>query len=203
MKLHKSMAARTLGLAAAMVLASALVPEPAYAEEAVSGADILIPKMGEFIPALIGFVVIFVVLSKFAWPRVLSSLEAREDKIAGDIAAAEAARAEANEQLEAYKAKLAGAQSDADAILDEARSLAAAAKARIVDDANKQASDIIARGREVVESERRAAMVDLTDSIANISVSAASKIIDKNLDTASQRKLVEKYLDEVGGFNAR
>ena len=46
-------------------------------------------------------------------------------------------------------------------------------------------------------------MVDLTGSIADLSVNAAEKIIDKNLDAESQRKLVEKYLDEVGGFNAR
>ena len=46
-------------------------------------------------------------------------------------------------------------------------------------------------------------MVDLTSTIADVSVNAAAKIIDKNLDTEGQRKLVEKYLDEVGGFNAR
>ena len=203
MKVNKSIATRLTGAASVAVLASALSPTAALAEETVSGVDLLIPKMGEFIPALIGFVVIWVVLAKFAWPQILGNMEKREAKIAGDIQAAEHDRAEAAAQLEDYKAKLASARRDADAIVEEARNSAQQAQARIVDDATRQASDIIARGRETVESERRAAMVDLTGSIADLSVNAAEKIIDKNLDAESQRKLVEKYLDEVGGFNAR
>ena len=203
MKVNKSMVARLAGATSAALVASALLPTAALAEETVSGADLLLPKMGEFIPALVGFVVIFVVLAKFAWPKVLANLDAREAKISDDIAAAEKTRTEANEQLEQYKAKLAHAQADADAIIDEARGTAQKAKEHIVDDANKQASDILARGRAALESERRAALVDLTDTVADVSVNAAAKIIDKNLDTEAQRKLVEKYLDVVGGFNAR
>ena len=203
MKVNKSMAARLSGATAAALLVSTLLPTSALAEGTVSGADLLVPKVGELVPDLIGFLVIFVILSKLAWPKILENLEKREAKITGDIESAESARREAEAQLEAYKAKLAGAQRDADAIIEEARDTAQKAKTRIVDDANKQASDIIARGRAAVESERRAAMVDLTGSIADLSVNAAEKIIDKNLDAESQRKLVEKYLDEVGGFNAR
>ena len=44
--------------------------------------------------------------------------------------------------------------------------------------------------------------MDLTDSIADISLGAASKILDENLDTEAQRRLVKRYLDEVGGFDA-
>ncbi len=203
MKVKKSIAARLAGSVSAALVASALVPTAALAEESVSGADLLIPKVGEFVPALLGFLVIWVVLAKFAWPKILANMEAREAKISADFEAAEKAKKQAQEQLSSYEAKLAGAQRDADAIIDEARTTAKKAQERIVEEANKQAGDIVARGRATVESERRAAMVDLTSTIADVSVNAAAKIIDKNLDTEGQRKLVEKYLDEVGGFNAR
>lgn len=203
MKVNKSIAARLAGSVSAALVASALVPTAALAEESVSGADLLIPKVGEFVPALLGFLIIWVVLAKFAWPKILANMEAREAKISGDIEAAEQAKKQAQEQLSNYEAKLAGAQRDADAIIDEARTTAKKAQERIVEEANKQADDIVTRGRATVESERRAAMVDLTNTIADVSVNAAAKIIDKNLDTEGQRKLVEKYLDEVGGFNAR
>ena len=65
MKVNKSIATRLAGAASVAVLASALSPTAALAEETVSGVDLLIPKMGEFIPALIGFVVIWVVLAKY------------------------------------------------------------------------------------------------------------------------------------------
>ena len=203
MKVNKSIAARLAGSVSAALVASALVPTAALAEESVSGADLLIPKVGEFVPALLGFLIIWVVLAKFAWPKILANMEAREAKISGDIEAAEQAKKQAQEQLSNYEAKLAGAQRDADAIIDEARTTAKKAQERIVEEANKQADDIVTRGRATVESERRATMVDLTNTIADVSVNAAAKIIDKNLDTEGQRKLVEKYLDEVGGFNAR
>lgn len=183
--------------------ASALTPTAALAEESVSGADILIPKVGEFVPALIAFLVVFFVLSKFAWPSILAMMEKRESTIAQDLDEAEQAKVKAAEQLQAYEAKMAGAQRDADAIIAQAKVDAEASATRIVEDARTQASDIVTRGRKTVESERRAAVMDLTDSIADISVGAASKILDKNLDTEAQRRLVRRYLDEVGGFDAR
>lgn len=204
MKVNKSIMARQAGAATAFaVFASALTPKVAHAEETISGADILIPKLGEFIPSLIGFLIIFAVLSKFAWPSILKAMDAREHKISDDIDAAEKTRAAADEQLAQYKAQLAHAHTDADAIISAAKQTAEQTQARIVDEAQKQAEDIVARGRQTVENERRAALVDLSDCVANLSVGAAQKIIDDQLDTDSQRKLVEKYLDEVGGFDAR
>lgn len=203
MKVNKSIATRMAGALGAATLVSALSPTAALAEETVSGADLLVPKVGEFVPDLIGFLVIWFVLAKFAWPQIVANLDKREAKISGDVEAAEKTRAEAEAQLAAYKAKIAGAQRDADQIIEDAKKTAEQAKARIMDDANKQASDIVSRGKATVESERRAAMADLTDSIADLSVNAASKIIDQSLDTEAQRKLVEKYLNEVGGFDAR
>ena len=186
----------------ALACAFALTPTVALAEESISGTDILIPKVGEFVPALISFLVIFFILSKFAWPQILAAMDKREEKIKGDLDAAAQDREKAAEQLRAYEEKLAGAQRDADAIIAKAKADAQQARDRIVDDANDQASVIVSRGRELVESERRAAAHDLTTSIADISVNAAAKIIDQNLDEKAQRKLVEKYLDEVGGFDA-
>ena len=203
MKVNKSIAARMAAAAGTMLLASALSPATALADETVSGADILVPKVGEFIPALVGFLIVLAVLSKFAWPSILKTLEGRERKIAGDIDAAQQERAKADERLEVYEAKLAGAQREADAIIDEAKQTARQTQERIIEEANKQAADIVERGRASTESERRAAMLELTNSIADLSVGAASKIIGNSLDTTEQRQLVEKYLDEVGDLNAR
>ena len=134
MKVKKSIAARLAGSVSAALVASALVPTAALAEESVSGADLLIPKVGEFVPALLGFLIIWVVLAKFAWPKILANMEAREAKISADFEAAEKAKKQAQELLSSYEAKLAGAQRDADAIIDEARTTAKKAQERIVEE---------------------------------------------------------------------
>ena len=83
-----------LGAAASVLFTPAL----AFAEGTESGgADILIPKMAEFIPALVIFLIIWFLLSKFVWPKVISVLDAREHKIEDSLEQADATKAEAAE----------------------------------------------------------------------------------------------------------
>ena len=65
---------KRLGFAGGIAALAALVPTPAFAE-APSGADLLLPKMAEFIPALIAFLVIWFVLAKLAWPSILGMMD--------------------------------------------------------------------------------------------------------------------------------
>lgn len=202
----KSMSNRASAIMAipAAAVASALVPVSAFAAESpISGPDILVPKPGEFVPALIAFLVVLFVLSKFAYPSILQMMEKREAKIQDDLDSAERDKAAAAEQLQAYRDKMAGAQRDADAIIARAKADAKTSGDKIVEDARQQADGIVERGRQTLASERRAALTSLEDSVVDLSIGAASKIIDKNLDAPAQRELVEKYLDQVGGFNAR
>lgn len=75
---------KRLGFAGGIAALAALVPTPAFAE-APSGADLLLPKMAEFIPALIAFLVIWFVLAKLAWPSILGMMEKRQQKIQDDL----------------------------------------------------------------------------------------------------------------------
>lgn len=160
--------------------------------------DILIPKPAEFVPALIAFIVIWVVLAKFAWPGILKTLDEREQKIKGDLEGAERARQEACEKREACEAKLAEARRKADAIVVEAQRQAKEERARILAEAQKDAAAQIARAHDAIDSDRKKAMIELSTSVVDLSVEIASKIIGNDLSAEDQRKLAEKYLEEVG-----
>ena len=160
--------------------------------------DILIPKPAEFGPALIAFIVIWVVLAKFAWPGILKVLDEREQKIKDDLEGAEKARQEACAKREACEAKLVEAQRKADAIVVEAQRQAKEERARILAEAQKEAAAQIARAHDAIDSDRAKAMIELSTSVADLSVEIASKIIGNDLSAADQRKLAEKYLEEVG-----
>ena len=71
------------------------VPAQAFAEESSNKAEILIPKMAEFIPALIAFLIIWVVLAKFAWPQILSMMEERGKRIQESLDEAETTKKKA------------------------------------------------------------------------------------------------------------
>ncbi len=189
--------------AALVALVAASVPVSAYAEESAGGADILIPKMAEFIPALIAFLIILILAVKIAWPQVLSTLEERERRIADSLDEAERTKQKAIEDRAASDAIVTDARRQAADIVLAARQDAEAERSRILAAAHTEAEEIIAKAHAHVEEERRALYADAAGTIADLSVSVASKIVEKALDEdGEQRRLIESYIKEAGSLNA-
>ncbi len=194
---------RAAGIALPVALATLAVPVPAFAEEAAGGASILIPNMAEFVPALIAFLIIWVVLAKIAWPKILGMMDERSRRIEESLTEAERTKQKAIEDRKASDELVADARRQAAEIILEARQDAESERARILDAAHKEAEDILAKARTNVEEERRSLYVDAAGTIADLSVSVASKIVEKSLDEdGEQRRLIERYIKEVGSLNA-
>ncbi len=187
--------------AAAFMLA---VPVPAFAEESGGGIDILIPKMAEFVPALIAFLIILVVAAKVAWPKVLATLDEREKKIADSLDEADRTKQKAIEARKESDDLVTDARRQAADIVLAARQDAEAERARIIASAHAEAEGIIAKAHSNAEEERRAIYAQAAGSIADLSVSVASKIVEKALDEdGEQRRLIERYIKEAGSLNAK
>ncbi len=178
-------------------------PSLALAEENSDlGIGILIPNLSEFIPALIAFLIIWVVLAKFAWPMIIGMLDKRQETIKNNLDEAEAAKIEAQRSLEEYKKQLADARREAAGIVDEARRAGEQVKADITAQAQAQADEMIAKAKKSIEKEKLAAIADLQSSVADLSVAVAGRFIGEGLSDADQRKLIEKYVAEAGALDA-
>ena len=178
-------------------------PSLALAEENSDlGIGILIPNLSEFIPALIAFLVIWVVLAKFAWPMIVGMLDKRQETIKNNLDEAEAAKIEAQRSLEEYKKQLADARREAAGIVDEARRAGEQVKADITAQAQAQADEMVAKAKKSIEKEKLAAIADLQSSVADLSVAVAGRFIGEGLSDADQRKLIEKYVAEAGALDA-
>ena len=173
--------------AAGSAVLTAALPAVAHAEEQNTGLTLLLPNMAEFIPACIAFIIIYLIMSKLAWPSVLKMMEDRENKIAGDLKAAEEARTKAETEAK-----------NVDLAIDEAQRQAA----DIIAQAKRKAQATIARGKDVVETERKRAMEDLSRSVVDLSVEIAGKIIGNDLSDDEHCALAAKYLQEVGDSDA-
>ena len=194
----KNTAMRLAGCASAVAGVVLGTPALALAEESAVGPDILIPKMAEFVPALIAFLVILAVMAKLVWPPVLEMMEKRQQKIQDDLDEAERSKVEAAAQARAYDAKLLDAHREAEAIVAQAKRAAEEERTQILAKAQREAADIIAKAHAAVDSERHKAMIELSGSVVDLSVEIASKIIGNDLSEEEQRRLAEKYLAEVG-----
>lgn len=189
---------RVVAMASGMALvATAAAPTCAFA----AGADILVPKPPEFFPALIAFLVIWLILAKMAWPMIIKTLDAREEKIADDLKAAEDAKSLAVENEQRSRESIIAAENEAADIIAAAKREGEEERSRIIAEANASAVNIIAKARDAVEAERKKAMVQLSGQVVDLSVEIAAKIIGDALDNEEQHHLAEKYLLEVGNLN--
>lgn len=182
--------------------AALLMPVSAFAEDA-AGADILIPKMAEFIPALIAFLIIWIVLAKVALPGIMKTMEERGKKIEESLDEAEKTKQEAIAKRAESDSIVTDARRQAADIVLEARKDAESERARIIEAAHKEAEEIIAKAHTTVEDERKSIYAGAASSIADLSVAVATKIVGEALeDDAEQKKLIERYIQEAGSLNA-
>lgn len=143
-------------------------------------------------------VVLILLLRKFAWKPILDSLNSREDGIKNALLSAENARKEM-QNLQADNEKLLNeARAQRDLMLKEAREI----KEKIVSEASTEAQEkadkIVANAQVTIEHEKNAAMIDLKNQVATLSIEIAEKVIREQLSTTErQHKLVEDMLADV------
>jgi F-type H+-transporting ATPase subunit b len=169
----------------------------AQEEEGSSGLALLIPEPAELIAGIIAFAIVFFFIWRWAVPAINRSLEQRQNAIAGQIAAAEKAKTEAEGMLADYKAQLASAKNDGNKIIDEAREAADQLKADTLTRADAEAAQIVAKAREEAQAEKSRALADARTQVGEISVDLAGRIVGESLDAEAHKDLVDRYLADL------
>ena len=162
---------------------------------------LLDPHVGLIIWTIITFLVVLIVLKKFAWPQLLAALDEREKRISDALAAAEQARQEAEEVLREHRQQLAAADEEARKVVAEAREAGANVRQTIVSQAREEAERMLDQARTSIESEKRAAIAELRRETANLAVQAAGALIDANLDDEKNRGLVDDFIARIPESN--
>ncbi|MCL1797511.1 MAG: F0F1 ATP synthase subunit B [Eggerthellaceae bacterium] len=196
---------RLIALCAVATATMLALPVFAFASEeggSSAGIGLLFPPLAEWIPMLIGFIVLWVVLAKFGWPAFIGMIDKRQATIKDSLEQAEIAKVESERLLEENKATLADAKKQAAQIVSEATQAADAVKAAITAKAQQEAEAMIAKARSAIEAEKKVAIAELQGSVADLSVSVAGRLIAQDLNDADHRKIIGHYLAEAGTFDA-
>ncbi|HYO60883.1 MAG TPA: F0F1 ATP synthase subunit B [Actinomycetota bacterium] len=181
---------------------SLLVFAAEEAEHEPEGIDLVLPAFEELVWGFIVFGVVAYVLNKVLFPKIRQGIEAREQKIQGDLEAAESSKADAQRELEEYRAQLADARGEANRIIEEARQQADQVRRDIEAKARKDAEEIVARAQETINAERTRTIQELQGTIAAISIDLAEKVVGRSLDDQTQREFVDAYIRDVAGMSA-
>jgi F-type H+-transporting ATPase subunit b len=157
---------------------------------------------GTLIAELIAFIVMVLILARF-YPRIAAMAEARQNRIAEALSAAERLRAEAEERLRQAQADLEQARAQASEIISGANRMSD----QLVQDGHRRAAETarrtLERAQKDLEGERQQAVERLRSEIADLVVNAAEKVVRGSLDDGRHRKLVEDAIEEVTGNGAR
>ena len=183
---------RTLLRSLALVALSAT---PALAEPA--NTNLLDPNYGLMAWTLFVFVGLFLILKFFAFGPILKSVEAREQALEDAINAAKRDREEAASVLAEHRAKLDALHGEGQKIIADARIAAERVRSELVEQAHAEQAAMLARARQEIESEKTRAIAELRREAVDLAIAGASKVIEKNLDQDSNRKLVESFLASV------
>lgn len=157
---------------------------------------------GLIIWTIITFLAAAFILRRFAWKPLLGALAAREEKIRSQLEQAEQAQAEAERLLAEHRRQLASAEEQSQRILREGRTLAEQMKADILEKANAGARTMIEQAKGEIQREKESALQDLRAEVADLAITAAGKILDANLDTPKQRKLVDAVIRDINRGSA-
>jgi F-type H+-transporting ATPase subunit b len=187
---------RTGSIAVGIVVALTAGAGPLLAQEEVTHAsgNILSPNGGLMIWTLVIFGVLMFVLSKYAFRPITAAVAAREKALEDAIEQAKADRAEAANLLAEQRRLLDQSHGDAQRVIAEARGAAETVRQQLLEQAKTQQQEMLERARKEIDDERQRAIAELRREAVDLAIMGATKVIEKNLDDETNRKLVEGFL---------
>ncbi|HGQ3314717.1 TPA: F0F1 ATP synthase subunit B [Streptococcus pneumoniae] len=154
--------------------------------------------IGNFILITGSFILLLVLIKKFAWSNITGIFEERAEKIASYIDRAEEARQKAEVLAQKREDELAGSRKEAKTIIENAKETAEQSKANILADAKLEAGHLKEKANQEIAQNKVEALQSVKGEVADLTISLAGKIISQNLDSHAHKALIDQYIDQLG-----
>jgi F-type H+-transporting ATPase subunit b len=188
---------RLLAVAPVAFVALAALPLHAAEEAHAAGLSPFAGDLGNAIWTVGIFVIVVIVLGKFAWGPVLAQLQQREAFIHNSLSEAKRDRDDAEARLKEYAAKLQSAQAEAAALIQDARRDAARLRDELRARATTEAEVIMRNAERQIQLETTRALQQIRHEAIDLSVMIASKLLQRNISKEDNERLIEEALKQV------
>ena len=177
---------------------------PLLAQEAEAApVNLLSPSGGLMFGTLIIFVLLLLLLSKYAFPPIIGAVEARERSLQEAIDGARAEREAAAALLAQQRQELEAARGEAQQLIAQGRAAGEKLRAEMLEQTQQQQQELLDRARREIEGERDRAILELRREAVDLAIAGASKVIEQNLDDAANRRLIDGFLSTIPSAPAR
>lgn len=151
-----------------------------------------------FIWVIVNLLILYFFLNKFVFSKLTNYMDARAQGIKDNLDSAEKSKSDSAKLLRDYEEQLRSARHEADIIIENARAKAAREYENILHEAKVDASNVITRATEEAEREKQRLLGEVKAYASGLALAAASKVLEANMDTAANRAIVDKFIDEAG-----
>lgn len=159
----------------------------------------ILPEMREIVWGFGSFIVLAIVMRFFLYPRVKGLMDARAAKIDGDLAAADNARSSVQAEQQAYADRIATARAEAAGIIEAARAEIEAERSAKLGALNAELSAQRQAATAEIDAAVANARASFADTVAELAVGAASKVVAKPIDKAANLGVINDYVAAAGG----
>ena len=163
----------------------------------VYDSTLITPTTGLMIWTLVTFVIVLIVLKKYAFGPLQDVIEARRKAISEDLDAAEQARTEAQAALSEYRAQLAESRKEAARIVEDARKAMDEKRRSDLAELEADKQRQLERARQEIAAETRQSLAAIKEQVAELTVVATEKVLRAKLDPEEQRRLIDDALSDV------
>ncbi len=153
---------------------------------------------GLFMWTIVTFFIVLFILKWKAWGPLMSALDKRAEDIKNALSAADRAKEDAEKASQDYEKLVQKAHAEAQQIIANSKAAGERVKNEVESAAKEKAEEMIGKARELIEAESQKAIQEIKSSVVELSIGAAEKIIEKNLDSEDNRNLVNQTLDNIG-----
>lgn len=150
-----------------------------------------------FITHTIGFLITVWILKKYAWGPIMSMLDERREKIKSEFAKIEAGHSEVEKLTAEYQAKLNSIDDERRKKITEAINESKVIAEEIKANAHAEAQKLSEKAKSEIERDIAKAKVQLKDDMVDVTIAAASKIINEKLDDNKHRQLIANFIDGI------
>jgi len=182
-------------LAFLIAVSSLSAATPAWAAE--GGGGLMALRLSLMFWTLLIFLILFFILKKFAFGPITAAVEARERALEEAIANAKRDREEAAKSMEEQKQAIQEARVEAQRLIAEGRSAGDKLRTEMLEQSRVQGQELLDRARRDIQGEKDRAVAEMRRAAVDLAIAGASKVVEKNLDDESNRKLVEEFLSSL------
>jgi F-type H+-transporting ATPase subunit b len=147
---------------------------------------------------LIIFLIMFWLVARYAYPRILEAVIAREKALEEAVEGAKRDREAAAALLAQHNAQLQAGRAEAQKFIADARQVADKMRSDLIEQTRKEQGEMLERAKRDIEGEREKAIAQLRREAVDLAIVGASKVIEENLDNSKNRQVVESYLASIG-----